>query len=120
VDKCGAIKGFARKTKFKIASLMNKRLAVQLLEKRGDDIFMDEMTQHVFYLTKNYQVKDKKFRALLNNLQTGEVTENDARKLMILHFFNYLKEKKDTTENDPRTIWLFTKNETIRLKTRRR
>ena len=67
VDKCGAIKGFARKTKFKIASLMNKRLAVKLLEKRGENIFIDEMTQHVFYLTKNHRVKDEKFRALCDS-----------------------------------------------------
>ena len=95
MGKCGAIEGYARRTKFKIASYTSKRHAVQLLVNRGDDLFIDEMTQHVFHLTKNYRVEDEKFRALLSNLQTGEVTENDAKNLISLHFFHYSKEKKE-------------------------
>ena len=79
LEKCGAIEGFARRTKFKIASLTSKGPAVQLLEKRGGNIFIDDMSQHVFHLTKNYQVKDEKFRALLDNLRTGEITKGEAR-----------------------------------------
>jgi hypothetical protein len=107
---------YTRRTKLKIASLTSKSPAVQLLKKRGDNIFIHEMTQHVFHLTKNYRVKDEKFRALLGNLQTGEVTENNTRSLMILHFLNYSKEKKDKIENDPRTIWLFIKNAEVKLR----
>ena len=116
VEKCGAIEGFARRTKFKIAKSTSKDPAVQLLEKRGDDILIDDMTQHVFHLTKNYRVKDEKFRALLDNLRTGEITENEAKNLMNLSFFHYSPDKKDLIENDPKTIWLFTKNDEVRLK----
>ena len=45
MEKCGAIEGFARRTKFKIESSMSKGPAVQLLENRGDVIFIDDMTQ---------------------------------------------------------------------------
>ena len=74
------------------------------------------MTQHVFHLTKNYRVKDEKFRALLDNLRTGEITENEAKNLMNLSFFHYSQDKKVLIENDPKTIWLFTKNDKVRLK----
>ena len=119
MEKCGGIEGFARRTKFKIASLTSKGPAVQLLEKRGGDIFIDDMTQHVFHLRKNYRVKDEKFSALLDDLRTGEITKNEARNLMSLHFFHYSKDKKDMIENDPKTISLFTKNDKVRLKKRR-
>ena len=90
-----------------------------MLEKRGEYIFIDNMTQHVFHLTKNYRVKDKKFRALLDNLQTGEITENEARNLMSLHIFHDSPDKKGLIENNPKTIWIFTKNDKVRLKIRR-
>ena len=89
------------------------------MELYGDGIFIDDMTQHIFHLTKNYRVKDEKFRALLDNLQTGEITKNEARNLMSLHIFHYSPDKKDFIENDPKSIWLFTKNDKVRLKTRR-
>ena len=79
MEKCGAIERYARKTKFKIASSASKGPAVQLLVNRGDNLFIDEMIQHVFHLTQNYRVEDEKFRALLSNLRTGEVTENNTK-----------------------------------------
>ena len=83
---------------------------------RGDDLFIDEMAQHVFYLMKNFRVKDEKFREYLGNLQTGEVTESDTENLTNLYFLNHTKDKKDKIKNDPRTIWLFTKNAKGRTK----
>ena len=48
VEKCGATEGFGMRTKFKSASLTSKGPAVQLLKKRGDDIFIDNMTDTSF------------------------------------------------------------------------
>ena len=110
------IEWYTRRTKFKIASLMGNSPEVQLLVNRGNDLFIDDMTQYVFHLMKNYRVKNEKFRALLKKIWTGEVIKNDARNLMSLHFFNYSREEKGKTGNDPRTIWLFTKNAEERLK----
>ena len=52
----------------------------------------------------------------MDNLQTGEVTKNDTKNLMSLHFFYHAEEKKLMIKNDPRTIWRFTKNAEVRLK----
>ena len=80
-------------TKFKISSLVSKGPAEQLLVNRGGNLSIDEMTQHVFPLMKNYQVKDEKFQKLLSNLQTGKVTKSDAKNPMNLYFFNHTKDK---------------------------
>ena len=52
-------------------------------------MFIEDMTQNIFLLNRNYRVKDKECKAILSRLRTGDSTNEDADRLMGLHFFNH-------------------------------
>ncbi len=84
----------------------------QLFAYRGDWIFIEIMTDQVFFLTKNYRVRCKKSIRLLEHVRVGRTTPDDAEKMMKLHhvFYKVDEEFKDKTENHKRTIWIFLNN----------
>ena len=71
-----------------------------------------------FFLTRNYRVRCKKFKALLERDRVGRTTADDAEKMMKLHhvFYKVDKEFKDKIENHDQTIWLFSNNNDTRKK----
>ena len=76
-------------------------------------MFIEDMTQNVFLLNRNYRVKDEECKAILSRLRTGDSTDKDADRLMGLHFFNHDgdDEWKQMIENHPKTMWLYARNE---------
>jgi hypothetical protein len=107
----GAIQGFSKRLGLQVPRDSNKSPNEQIMENEGSRIFIDDMTDHVFHLTKNFRVKDEVFKGILDRLRVGEATDDDAKRLMNLHFYNYSTEEKDHLENLPGTMWLYTHRE---------
>ena len=84
----------------------------QLFAYRGDWIFTEVMTENVYILTKNYRVRCKHFKRLLERVRKGNATREDAEKMMKLHhvFYKVDKDFKDNIENHGKTMWLFSNN----------
>ena len=55
VEKCGSTEGYTMRTMFKILGPTSKTSVVQLLVNKKAKLFIDDMTQHVFRLTKKLQ-----------------------------------------------------------------
>ena len=75
--------------------------AAQLFAYRGDWLFTEIMTDQVFFLTKKFRARCKHFNNLLERVRVGRTTEEDADKMMKLHYVFYRvdKEFKQKIEN---------------------
>lgn len=117
VKKDGAIHGYAKRNSgmFQIEHASNQSKNANLLRYCGDLLFAETMTQEVYCLTKNYRVKDKKFKAILRRLRIGKPTNKDAKWIMNLHttFHKHNEEFKNNVENNNKTMWLFTNNKDV-------
>jgi len=76
-------------------------------------MFIEDMTQNVFLLNRNYRVKDEECKEILSRLRTGDSIDEDADRLMGLHLFYHDgdDEWKQMIENHPKTMWLYARNE---------
>lgn len=110
VSSGGAIQGYAKITGRKEEANTMKESAQQLLESEGDRLFIEDMVDDVFMLTKNFRVTDEEFKGILDRLRVGECDEDDAERLMKCNLFHYTPEQKELIENHPGTVWLYTKN----------
>ena len=81
----------------------------QLFAYHGDWLFTEIMTDRVYFLTKNYRVQCKKFKALLERVRKSRATQEDAKKLMKLHhaFYRHFQDFKQNVEHHNKTMWLF-------------
>ena len=79
------------------------------------------MTEQVYSLTKNYRVKDKKFKEILSRVRLGEPTQKDADHIIKLHHNWYSADEKfkQKIENHKKTMWLFTKRQQVEEMNRR-
>ena len=112
IMKQGAINGFAQKKKKGITKETKELKDGQLFLHRGNAIFTDLMTEHVFHLTKNMRVSDelKHFKSLLLRLRTGDPTNEDAQDLCKLDLANYPEQFRQQLDNHPKTVWLYAEN----------
>ena len=108
----GAIQGYAKKLEGVEKHIKDKMSPDQLLKYHGSYLFTEVMTEHVFFLTKNYRVKCKRFKKLLHRVRLGQPTEADALNIMKLHLAYYESDQKfmDFIENHNKTIYLYTNN----------
>ena len=83
VDKSGAINGYDKRCCGSEQHVTDKMTPAQLFAYRGDWLFTEIMTDKVYFLTKNYGVQCKEFKALLECV------------------------RKTLTENHDKTMWLF-------------
>ena len=69
-------------------------------------------TNKVYVPTKNYRVQCEEFKALLERVRKAGATQDDAAKLMKLHYVFYRKNAdfKRNVENHDKTMWPFSNN----------
>ena len=120
VNKDGAIHGYAKRQGKANEHRTNKMTRAQYFSYRGDWLFTDVMCQRVYFLTKNYRVKCKQFKSLLERVRVGKPTRTDADHIMKLHHTFYRSDKKfkDTIENHEKTMWLYSKRKQVAEKNR--
>ena len=120
VDKNAAINGYDKRCCGAEQHVTDKMTEAQLFLYCGDWLFTEIMMDQVFFLTKNYRGRCKKFKALSERVRVGHTTADDAEKMMKLHhvFYKVDKEFKGKIEKHKRTIWLFLNNNDVRKKCR--
>jgi len=108
----GAIQGYAKRQEGAEQHITNKMSPDQLLKYHGSYLFTEVMTEHVFFLTKNYRVKCKRFKKLLHRVRLGQPTQADALNIMKMHLTYYESDQKfmDFIKNHEKTIYLYTNN----------
>ena len=118
VDKNGAINGYDKRCCGAKQHVTDKMTPAQLFAYRGDWFFTDIMTDKVYFLTKNYRVQCEEFKALLERVRKTRATQDDAAKLMKLHYVFYRNNAdfKQNVENHDKTMWLFSNNADVRKK----
>ena len=89
VDKNGAINGYDKRCCGAEQHVTDKMTPAQLFAYRGDWLFTEIMTDKVYFLTKNYRVQCEEFKALLERVRKTRATQDDAAKLMKLHYVFY-------------------------------
>ena len=111
VDKNGAINGYEKRCCGAEQHVTDKMTPAQLFAYRGDWLFTEIMTDKVYFLTKNYRVQCKGFNALLERVRKTHATQDDAAKLMKLHYVFYRNNAKfkQNVENHDKTMWIFFK-----------
>ena len=118
IDKNGAINGYNKRCCGAEQHVTDKMTQAQLFAYHGDWLFTEIMTDRVYFLTKNYRVQCKKFKALLERVRKSRVTKKDAKKLMKLHytFYRHNPNFKKNIEHHDKTMWLFSNNADVRKK----
>ena len=118
VDKNGAINGYDKRCCGAEQHVTDKMTPAQLFAYRGDWLFTEIMTDKVYFLTKNYRVQCEEFKALLERVRKTRATQDDAAKLMKLHYVFYRNNAdfKQNVENHDKTMWLFSNNADVRKK----
>ena len=118
VDKNGAINGYDKRCCGAEQHVTDKMTPAQLFAYRGDWLFTEIMTDKVYFLTKNYRVQCEEFKALLERVRKTRATQDDAAKLMKLHYVFYRNNAdfKQNVENHDKTMWLFSNNADVREK----
>ena len=109
VDKNGAINGYDKRCCGAEQHVTDKMTPAQLFAYRGDWLFTEIMTNKVYFLTKNYRVQCKEFKALLERVRKTRATHDDAAKLMKLHcvFYRNNADFKQNVGNHNKTMWPF-------------
>ena len=122
VQKDGAIHGYSARQGMAVQRRTNKMTKSQLFKHRGDWLFTEVMTEQVYSLTRNYRVKDKKFKEILSRVRLGEPTKEDADHIIKLHHNWYSADEKfkQKIENHEKTMWLFTKRQQVEEMNRKR
>ena len=118
VDKNGAIIGYDKQCCGAEQHVTDKMTPAQLFAYRGDWLFTEIMTDKVYFLIKNYRGQCKEFKALLERVRKTRATQDDAAKLMKLHYVFYRNNAdfKQNVENHDKTMWLFSNNADVRKK----
>ncbi len=80
VEKNGAINGYDKRCCSAEQHITDKMSDAQLFAYRGDCLFTEIMTVQVFFLTKNYRMRCKNFKGLLERVRVGRTTADDAEK----------------------------------------
>ena len=106
VDKNGAINGYDKRCCGSEQHVTDKMTPAQLFAYRGDWLFTEIMTDKVYFLTKNYRVQCEEFKALLERVRKTRATQDDAAKLMKLHYVFYRNNAdfKQNVENHDKVI----------------
>lgn len=122
VNKDGAIHGYSKREGRANEHRTNKMTRAQYFSYRGDWLFTEVMCQRVYFLTKNYRVKCKQFKNILERVRLGEPTRKDADHIMKLHesYYRSNKKFKDKIENNEKTMWLFSKRRQVAEKNRQK
>jgi len=109
----GAIQGYAAHINVTEPSKKSRQSRNALLMIRhGHFLFREIMTENVFFLTKNYRVKCKRFKKLLHRVRLGTPSNKDVDTIMNLHLTFYQGDKEfiHRITNDEKTMYLFTNN----------
>ena len=111
VIETGAIEGYNNRIHNSALRTTYKPGSEQLLHRQGDDLFIDDLTENVFTLTKNFRTQnDPVFGKILERLRVGKPTEADADRLM-RQFLPYQDDdKRDAIMSDNKTVYLYTMN----------
>ena len=111
VKECGVIEGFGRRQGIKLPSTTRKSGNQQVHEEKGNNYFIEDLTQNVITLTENYRTaKDPMFGNILSRLRVGACTESDADILLKRSLAKFNPQDRAIIENHPKTLWLFTRN----------
>ena len=112
IAEAGAIQSFASIQQDNQQHVTDKMKDSQLLAYKGGILFTEVMTESVYCLTKNYRVKCKRFKQLLERVRVGRPNKQDAESIMNLHLFHYDSDKEfmSVLENSNKTMYLFTNN----------
>ncbi|KAL7554827.1 hypothetical protein ACHAWF_018360 [Thalassiosira exigua] len=108
----GAIFGYAKTQNLWEGNQSKKSPQQQLQISHGHELFINDLTQDVFHLTKNYRSRaDPEYADILHRLRTGTSTDKDGERLMRQYWpFQRDIAWKKKIEDDPKTIHLFTFN----------
>ncbi|KAL7525051.1 hypothetical protein ACHAWF_001199, partial [Thalassiosira exigua] len=118
----GAITGYARRLNLWNDKPTKKKPKQQLQIDRGTDLFINGLTEEVFHLTENYRsIKDPIYADILARLRKGDSTKEDGERLIRQRWDK--QKKRDSkwakeTENNPKTVFLFTRNDERKAKNR--
>ena len=120
INKDGAIHGYSRRQGKANEYRTNMMTKAQYFSYRGDWLFTEVMCENVYFLTKNYRVKCKHFKEILERVRVGKPTRDDADHIMKLHHTFYRSDTKfkDKIENHRKTMWLYSKNKQVAEKNR--
>ena len=120
INKDGAIHGYSRRQGKANEYRTNMMTKAQYFSYRGDWLFTEVMCENVYFLTKNYRVKCKHFKEILERVRVGKPTRDDADHIMKLHrtFYRSDTKFKDKIENHRKTMWLYSKNKQVAEKNR--
>lgn len=112
IAEAGAIQSYASIKQGNDQHVTDKMKDTQLLAYKGGILFTEVMTENVYCLTKNYRVKCKKFRELLERVRLGKPSKQDAESIMNLHLFRYEDNTEfiSSLENSDKTMHLYTNN----------
>lgn len=119
INKDGAIHGYSRRQGKANEYRTNMMTKAQYFSYRGDWLFTEVMCENVYFLTKNYRVKCKHFKEILERVRVGKPTRDDADHIMKLHHTFYCSDTKfkDKIENHRKTMWLYSKTNKLRKRT---
>lgn len=71
----------------------------------GHELFISDLTQHVFNLTENYRtINDPEFGSILERLRIGTSTDDDVSTLMKRSLGHFDPSAKARVENLPNTV----------------
>lgn len=111
VKEGGVIEGYGRRKGIKLPNATRKSVKQQVHEEIGNDLFITDLTQNVINLTENYRTQnDPLFGNILSRLRVGACTESDANTLLQRSLAIFSLQDRKSIENNPKTIWLFTRN----------
>ena len=116
----GAISGYSKLSNIWEENETRKAPSQQLQINAGNALFIENLTQDVFHLTKNYRSRnDPEYAKILKSLRVGKTSREDAARLMKLFWSSQTDtEWKREIEDDPKTINLFAHNHEKNLKNR--
>ena len=119
VIETGAIEGYNNRIQNSALHRTYKPGTEQLLRSQGDDLFIDDLTENVFTLTKNFRTRnDPVFGKILERLRVGKATDADAKRLMCQFLPYQDDDKRDAIMNDSKTVFLYTMNRQRKVKNR--
>lgn len=111
VQATGVIEGYGHRLGIRLPGSTKKSGNEQILEEMGHELFISDLTQHVFNLTENYRtINDPEFGSILERLRIGTSTDDDVSTLMKRSLGHFDPSAKARVENLPNTVWLFTCN----------
>ena len=104
LKKNRSIEGYAKCNATSKHRMLKKSPASQPLEHRGQRLLIEDITQNVFVLEKNYHVKDERFQGILERLRVCKASTEQGQLLVNLCIGFQPPENRSRIENDPKTI----------------